>query len=209
MGKKTTKKSETDAEGRKKMVEAAVDLLQGKYADLPGNDQKKCRDEALLEDVRILMKWDDAPSGTFLFDELRRYRLAQAEAPKEEKPTRRAPRRRRSPSPSPPPAKRVTAPTAKPAPFAEQDLNEGQPCAATTEASSGFAQFGAAVELADKARKGEKVVLPARAGKKACEVRRVGDKKWRKFASQTDAAAISCATASVFATTVGRCLASG
>ena len=33
MGKKTTKKSETDAEGRQKMVKAAVELLQGKYAD--------------------------------------------------------------------------------------------------------------------------------------------------------------------------------
>ena len=74
MGKKTTKKSETDAEGRKKMVEAAVDLLQGKYADLPGNDQKKCRDEALLEDVRVKMGWDYPPGGAFLFDEVRDHR---------------------------------------------------------------------------------------------------------------------------------------
>ena len=84
MGKKTTKKSETDAEGRKKMVEAAVDLLQGKYADLPGSDERKCRDEALLEDVRVKMGWDYAPSPEFLFDELRLYR-EQLNAPEPEK----------------------------------------------------------------------------------------------------------------------------
>ena len=193
MGKKTTKKSETDAEGRKKMVEAAVDLLQGKYADLPGNDQKKCRDEALLEDVRVKMGWDYAPGSGFLFDEVRDHR-ERAEAPEQEKPKRRAPTRRRSPSPSPPPPAKRSEPTpapAKPAPLAEQDLNEGQPCAATAEASSELAQFRAAVELAEKARTGEKVVLPGSGGLKACEVRLAGegDDKWRPFKTRKDAAA--------------------
>ena len=111
MGKKTTKKSETDAEGRKKMVEAAVDLSQNKYAHLPSNDQKKCADEGLLEDVRVKMGWDYPPGGAFLFDEVRDHR-ERAEAPEKKPPTRRGPPKKRGPpSPSPPPpAKRRATP---------------------------------------------------------------------------------------------------
>ena len=129
MGKKTTKKSETDAEGRKKMVEAAVDLLKTEFANLTGKDQAKCADKALLEAVRKKMGWDYAPGGEFLFDELRRHRLAQAEAPKEEKPKRRAPGPSIPPEPVRDRSKRRAKPKQAPAKsvqLANQDLNQDE-----------------------------------------------------------------------------------
>ena len=194
MGKKTTKKSETDAEGRKKMVEAAVDLLQGKYADLPGSDQKKCANEALLEDVRVKMGWDYPPGGAFLFDEVRDHR-ERAEAPEKKPPTRRGPPKKRGPpSPSPPPpAKRRATPKpapAKPAPLADKDPNAGASVVAPTESLIDYNQFRDLLERADKARTGEKVVLVKSSGRpKKVEMRRVGDVEWRTFASRADAAA--------------------
>jgi len=103
MGGRTTKKSETDEEGRKKMVKFAIEVMNSKdWSHLQGrcNDESKCADKALREEVAKKMGWDWPPSRSFLFEELCRHR-ERANAP-EKKPSKRgAPRAR-----SPPPAKR-------------------------------------------------------------------------------------------------------
>ena len=66
--------------------------LQTDFADLQGDDEKKCRDDALVEAVRKKMRWDLPPAKKWLFEVLCSHR-ARAEAP-EEKPKKRPTRSR-------------------------------------------------------------------------------------------------------------------
>ena len=189
-----TKKPHDMEAGDDKKVGAYVHtVLKTDFKHLKGADQKKCQDEGLVRAVQKKMRWDLPPAKAWLFTVLRSHR-ERAEAPEQEKPKRRAPTRRRSPSPSPPPPAKRSEPTpapAKPVPLAEQNLNEDESGVAAADASSELDQLRAAVERAEKARTGEKVVLPGSGGLKACEVRLAGegDDKWRPFKTRKDAAA--------------------
>ena len=167
------------------------------HAHLPRNVQKACQDDAFVRAVQTELRLKKPPARGLLETAIKRYRAQ----PKEKKPPRRRqppkrrpPKKRGPPSPKPPPpaklSKQAPAP-AKPAPLADQNAHAGALVVAPAAAPSQLAQFHAAIERADKARKGEKTVSRVKSDPrpKACKMRRVGDAEYRTFASQKDAAA--------------------
>ena len=189
----TMKPCHVSAEDMPKVGPLVQKLITTVFANLPGSDEKKCQNEALREAVKKEMEWPHPPGGRLLFTQLRLHR-ERAKAPEKKPPKRRGPPKKRGPpSPSPPPsAKRSESEPApaKPAPLADKDPNAGASVVAPTESLIDYNQFRDLLERADKARTGEKVVLVKSSGRpKKVEMRRVGDVEWRKFASQTDAAA--------------------